>query len=177
MDVHTCIQYNAQGSEVLRFTGSRELYVLNYVIHFFLSYCVRVLPGCMYVLSMYTCVAPACMSSEARRRQRISWNWNYIQMVKKLTDMWVLGSELRSTGRATSALNFLLIFPAPLSIYKMMLELLNLLPSCDNPPHDWIIVTTITPGFMWHWGWNAVFQSSLTRAQPKLMPVLKLLFL
>ena len=71
---------------------------------------------CLYVClcDPLMCLVPV----EAKRRHLISWNWNYRQL---WVTMWLLGIELRTSGRAVSALNCWAISLAPALISLWLL--------------------------------------------------------
>jgi hypothetical protein len=60
--------------------------------------------GLLYVYECfsYMCVPTQCACHALKRQKIIPWDWNYRWL---WVTMWLLGTELRSSGRATGASN------------------------------------------------------------------------
>lgn len=137
---HTWVCIHAYGtkhterSEVFCFIVSLELYdVISYAIHFSLPYCVSFwLPVCLSVPSMYTVYHLHVYPQRPEESIRFPGTGIIYRWLKADWHVGV-GIWIRSTGRATSALDCWASSPA-LSLCIMMLELLHLLLSRDPHP-------------------------------------------
>lgn len=134
MGVHTCIWYKTHRKErgVLLHRESGIIWCYKLCYTFFFALLCEFLPVCLSVLSMYTVYHLHVYPQRPEESIRFPGTGIIYRWLKADWHVGV-GIWIRSTGRATSALDCWASSPA-LSLCIMMLELLHLLLSRDPHP-------------------------------------------